>query len=88
MNLIPIEDYKLYRQGLHRLEHTDEIEEEQLVTRLLSRTDSSVSSDDDSLMNASEGELTCAICLESFPDGCLVVLLPCKSHTFHQSCIE
>lgn len=85
LNLIPIEDYKLYRQGLHHHTNRDdsEIEQEQLVTRLLSRTESTISDDSESLMVEGDGELTCAICLEGFPDGCLVVLLPCKAHTFH-----
>ena len=34
-------------------------------------------------------ELTCAICLDEFPESdCKVVVLPCHRHTFHQACIE
>ena len=30
----------------------------------------------------------CSICLEDFKEGSVVVLLPCRSHTYHVECIE
>ncbi len=45
--------------------------------------------DEDSISEEEEAkEITCAICLDGFTIDQQVVLLPCKSHSFHVPCIE
>lgn len=101
--MIPIEDFKAYKRSLQRKHNTtaEDAENTGLQARLL-RSESSVSVDSlnsdgedgevEEIIEDKGGnpddEFVCAICLEEFDTDCQVVVLPCKSHTFHGPCIE
>lgn len=94
LNHIPIEDFRAYKRSLQRKHQQNtsvEIEEDNpyLSQSLLSRQSSELS-DGGNLLDEekADDELECAICLEEFKNGCSVVVLPCKSHTFHSQCIN
>lgn len=87
LNKISIEDFHAYKRYLKRKKKESYTinDDDSSMKSIIS--DSDKVEDLLELTEESEEHL-CSICLDDFKEGCEVVLLPCRNHTFHFECIE
>ena len=93
MNKISIEDFRAYKRCLQRKREgclNDSFEDSSRSSLLESRDSDEEEIVEDMLDMTKDGseDHVCSICLEDFKEGSVVVLLPCRSHTYHVECIE
>ena len=92
LNKISIEDFRAYKRCQQRKREgcLNDSFEDSSRSSLLESHDSDEEIVEDMLDPSKEGteEHVCSICLEDFKEGTEVVLLPCRSHTYHVDCIE